>query len=208
MEPRGKSVSSARTLILLTKTDCYGCCIVAVHRHIASSMCIQSEGCVRPQLRNPAVARCRPRAVHSGLDGARLPQDPHVWTAPGLSRETSTSLQRWSEQPCVRPFDAVHMTAGHNALRGSGPYQLHAFDNARGSMGCPDHRIDRFCITCCQPFPTASSRRCRRDFVLHCQATSLPINGRARPARDIDRPWPSTPRPFSPACWQVQLLRP
>jgi hypothetical protein len=24
-------------------------------------------------------------------------------------------------QPCVRPIDAVHMTAGHNALRGSGP---------------------------------------------------------------------------------------
>ena len=24
-------------------------------------------------------------------------------------------------QPCVRPVDAVHMTAGHNALRGSGP---------------------------------------------------------------------------------------
>ena len=30
-------------------------------------------------------------------------------------------LQRWSVQPCVRPFSAVHMTAGHNALRGSGP---------------------------------------------------------------------------------------
>src|SRR5450631_2243013 len=30
-------------------------------------------------------------------------------------------LQDWSVQPCVRPFNAVHMTAGHNALRGSGP---------------------------------------------------------------------------------------
>jgi hypothetical protein len=29
----------------------------------------------------------------------------------------------WSVQPCVRPLDAVHMTAGHNALRGSGPSQ-------------------------------------------------------------------------------------
>ena len=27
---------------------------------------------------------------------------------------------------------AVHMTAGHNALRGSGPDQYPAFDNARG----------------------------------------------------------------------------
>jgi hypothetical protein len=28
----------------------------------------------------------------------------------------------WSVQPCVRPTSAVHMTAGHNALRGSGPW--------------------------------------------------------------------------------------
>src|SRR5258706_9855087 len=33
-------------------------------------------------------------------------------------------LQHWSVQPCVRPFNAVHMTAGHNALRGSGPTKL------------------------------------------------------------------------------------
>src|SRR5258708_38768593 len=39
-------------------------------------------------------------------------------------------LQHWSVQPCVRPFNAVHMTAGHNALRGSGPDQTLAFDNA------------------------------------------------------------------------------
>src|SRR5258706_10749653 len=26
-------------------------------------------------------------------------------------------LQHWSVQPCVRPFNAAHMTAGHNALR-------------------------------------------------------------------------------------------
>jgi hypothetical protein len=39
-------------------------------------------------------------------------------------------LQHWSVQPCVRPLGAVHMTAGHNALRGSGPDQTPAFDNA------------------------------------------------------------------------------
>ena len=50
-------------------------------------------------------------------------------------------LQHWSVQPCVRPFDAVHMTAGHNALRGSGPDQKHAFDsNAMAQVGCPDRR--------------------------------------------------------------------
>ena len=37
------------------------------------------------------------------------------------------TLQPWSVQPCVRPVCAVHMTAGHNALRGSGPSQKAAF---------------------------------------------------------------------------------
>ena len=60
-------------------------------------------------------------------------------------------LQHWSVQPCVRPVDAVHMTAGHNALRGSGPGQKPAFDNALAHVGCPDRRIDRLCITCCSP---------------------------------------------------------
>jgi hypothetical protein len=33
-----------------------------------------------------------------------------------------------SVQPCVRPVRAVHMTAGHNAFRGSGPGQKPAFE--------------------------------------------------------------------------------
>jgi hypothetical protein len=41
------------------------------------------------------------------------------------------------------------MTAGHNALRGSGPGQNRAFDYAMALVGCPDRRIDRLCITCC-----------------------------------------------------------
>ena len=57
----------------------------------------------------------------------------------------------WSVQPCVRPLNAVHMTAGHNALRGSGPGQFPAFENAVAHVGCPDRRIDRLCITCCSP---------------------------------------------------------
>jgi hypothetical protein len=43
-------------------------------------------------------------------------------------------LQHWSVQPCVRPFNEVHMTAGHNALRGSGPDQTLAFDD-NASLG-------------------------------------------------------------------------
>ena len=82
----------------------------------------------------------------------------HVWTAPswqGLSSRT----QHWSVQPCVRPVDAVHMTAGHNALRGSGPGQKRAFDNALALVGCPDRRIDRLCITCCLPSQPFTSHR-------------------------------------------------
>jgi hypothetical protein len=65
-----------------------------------------------------------------------------------LARRIFTS-QAWSGQPCVRPLGAVHMTAGHNALRGSGPGQEDAFDDAMAQVGCPDRRIDRLCITCC-----------------------------------------------------------
>ena len=67
-----------------------------------------------------------------------------------LARGIFTS-QSWSVQPCVRPLSAVHMTAGHNALRGSGPGQKPAFENALALVGCPDRRIDRLCITCCSP---------------------------------------------------------
>ncbi len=68
-----------------------------------------------------------------------------------LARLFSRVQQHLSVQPCVRPMSAVHMTAGHNALRGSGPGQKRAFDNALAHVGCPDRRIDRLCITCCSP---------------------------------------------------------
>ena len=67
-----------------------------------------------------------------------------------LARKIFAS-HRWSVQPCVRPVPAVHMTAGHNALRRSGPGQKPAFDNALAHVGCPDRRIDRLCITRCSP---------------------------------------------------------
>ena len=78
-----------------------------------------------------------------------------------LARRIFT-LQAWSVQPCVRPLSAVHMTAGHNAFRGLGPGQKHAFDNAVALMGCPDRRIDRLCITCCSPSQPShhAGRRC------------------------------------------------
>ena len=64
------------------------------------------------------------------------------------------------KKPCVRPFNAVHMTAGHNALRGSGPDQQLAFKNAMAQVGCPDRRIDRLCITCCSPSQPSHHASC------------------------------------------------
>src|SRR5258706_4259755 len=75
-------------------------------------------------------------------------------------------LQHWSVQPCVRPFNAGHMTAGHNAHRGSGPDQTLAFDNAMARVGCPDRRIDRLCITCCSPSQPSHHAGCPARFRL------------------------------------------
>jgi hypothetical protein len=90
----------------------------------------------------------------------------HVWTAPSW-QELSSRLQHWSVQPCVRPSSAAHEAAGHNALRGSGPGQKHAFKDALAQVGCPDRRNDWLCITCCSPFPTVhiTSDNGRRDLV-------------------------------------------
>src|SRR4029450_3000865 len=78
------------------------------------------------------------------------PNEPkgHVWTAPGWQEESS----RCRVGRCSHVFGLIArftMTAGHNALRGSGPGQKHAFEDAVALMGCPDRRIDRHCITCC-----------------------------------------------------------
>jgi hypothetical protein len=121
-----------------------------------------------------------------------------VWTAPGW-QGISSRRQAWSEQPCVRPVSAVHVTAGHNALRGSGPDQNLAFDNALTQVGCPDRRIDRLCITCCSPFPTITSRR-------ELGATSF--TPRVRRVLCSARPWPSLPRPSGRSCWRVRWQRP
>jgi hypothetical protein len=77
----------------------------------------------------------------------------------------------WSVQPCVRPVSAAHKAAGHNALRGSGPGQKPAFDNALALVGCPDRRIDRLCITCCSPSQPSHHAGWRRDLVHAASAT-------------------------------------
>src|SRR5499425_1324864 len=57
----------------------------------------------------------------------------------------------WSVQPCVRPICAVHMTAGHNALRGSGPGQKPAFEDALALVGCPDRRMTGSALRAVRP---------------------------------------------------------
>src|SRR5215475_2364997 len=117
----------------------------------------------------------------------------HVWTAPGW-QELSSRVQQWSEQPCVRPVSAVHVTAGHNALRGSGPGQNHALDNALAHVGCPDRRIDRLCITCCSPFPTVTSRR---------MPDAISFTPRVRRVPCSARPWSSSPTPWQPGVLRI-----
>ena len=67
-----------------------------------------------------------------------------------LARTFLTS-QAWVGAAMCSACLCGHMTAGHNALRGSGPGQKPAFENAVARVGCPDRRIDRLCITCCSP---------------------------------------------------------
>jgi hypothetical protein len=106
----------------------------------------------------------------------------------GVGKSFLHVLQDWSVQLCVRPVDAVHMTAGYNALRGSGPGQKPAFDNALAQVGCPDRRIDRLCITCCSPSqpshhagcPVRSRLRRQRDGLLVTLALGHHGPGHAR----------------------------
>ena len=94
-----------------------------------------------------------------------------------LARKIFTS-RCWSVQPCVRPVGAVHMTAGHNALRGSGPGQNPAFDNALAHVGCPDRRIDRLCITCCSPSQPSHHTGCPARSRFTPQARRVAYNAR------------------------------
>jgi len=99
----------------------------------------------------------------------------HVWTAPGW-QGFSSRLQHWSVRPCVRPVSAVHMTAGHNALRGSGPGQNRAFDYAMARVGCPDRRNDRLCITCCSSSQPSHHAGCPARSRLPRKCDGIPIS--------------------------------
>ena len=69
-----------------------------------------------------------------------------MWTAPPW-QELSELLQHWSGAVMCPACLCGCEAAGHNALRGSGPNQKHAFKDALTQTGSPDPRIDLVCIT-------------------------------------------------------------
>jgi hypothetical protein len=93
----------------------------------------------------PAVRLC-PWSVRSSVTQSDAP--PPSTAGHFRQRKTAPALDRGRK---VHAHSAVHMTAGHNALRGSGPGQFPAFENAMALVGCPDRRIDWLCITCSSP---------------------------------------------------------
>ncbi len=63
-------------------------------------------------------------------------------------------LKRWRGgrvQSCVRPVDAVIVTAGLDGFRGSGPILLCGLICPGRLAGCPYPRSDRFAITSHRP---------------------------------------------------------
>jgi hypothetical protein len=101
------------------------------------------------------LPRCAISAVHQS--GRRFSAAPacrrgvgkslgHVWTAPPW-QELSDLLQHWSGAVMCPACLCGCEAAGHNALRGSGPNQKHAFEDALTQAGSPDPRIDLVCIT-------------------------------------------------------------
>jgi hypothetical protein len=142
-----------------------------------------------------SVCARRPVRLRSGRKKACGAVEQKKWSGPqfclhpGQRLENGSVLARtfftsqfWSEQPCVRPIDAARMTAGHNALRGSGPGQKPALDSAVALVGCPDLRIDRICITCCWSFPTFTSRRLTGAISFTPRGRQVPCSARLWPS--------------------------
>jgi hypothetical protein len=106
--------------------------------------------------------------------------------------------QAWSVQPCVRPLSAVHVTAGHNALRGSGPGQKPAFDDAMALVGCPDRRIDGSALRAVRP----------PNFHIAPNGGTISLTPQVRRVLCRSRPWPLWPRPSWRSCWPMRWRQP
>jgi len=96
-------------------------------------------------------------------------------------------LQHWSVQPCVRPFNAAHMTAGHNALRGSGPDQTPHLTMLRPKWVVLIAGSTGSALRAVRPPNLRITPVARRDLVYRASATGslyrspLAIRGRAEP---------------------------
>src|SRR5438445_860071 len=80
--------------------------------------------------------------------------------------------------------------AGHNALRGSGPGQKLAFDNALALVGCPDRRDRPALHYVLFALPTFTSRRWPARSRLYCQCAGFFValafrHRRPRHSRDL-----------------------
>ena len=96
----------------------------------------------------------------------------HVWTAPSWQGNLHVCrLGRCSHVFGLRA--RLDITAGHNALRGSGPGHNLAFDNALARVGCPDRRIDWLCVTCCSPSQPSHHAGCPAQYSLRRKCDGL-----------------------------------
>jgi hypothetical protein len=116
------------------------------------SACVQWT-CSGRRLARPSERTARPSSAsgQTRLSGAMpclsvKPPKAEIWKLAcnvaevrcvdgSLLARTFFTIAAGSVQPCVRPICAVHMTAGHNALRGSGAGQKPAFGHALAIVG-------------------------------------------------------------------------
>src|SRR5215831_10155783 len=104
----------------------------------------------------------------------------------------------WSVQPCVRPVGAVHMTAGHNAVRGSGSGQKPAFEM----------HWHKWVVLIAGS--TGSALRAVGPPNLHItpDVGAISVMPRVRRVPYSDHPWRSWPTPFLRSCLRARPQRP
>jgi hypothetical protein len=114
-----------------------------------------------------------------------------------LARRIFTSQVR-SVQPCVRPLRAVDITAGHNALRGSGPGQKPAFKM----------QWHKWVVLIAGS--TGSALRAVRPPTFHItpDVDAISFMPQVRQVLYSVRPWSSWPKPFWRSCWRVRWQQP